>query len=180
MERYLVAGYEGEIGEGGGGWFRPHNDNTTRGTAHRRFAITIALNDDYEGGGLRFPEFGPRVYNAPVGGAVVFSCSLLHEAMPVTAGKRFCLLPFVYDEAAAQLRLENARYFADPEVARNVVASVLDQPVEQVVLPDRTPEPAIAPAIAPATEPAPKSGRATKAPRKARAARSPKTRARAA
>lgn len=122
MERYLVARYDGASG----GWFRPHKDNTTAGTAHRRFAVTISLNDDYEGGGLRFPEFGPRIYRPPVGGAVVFSCSLLHEAVPVTAGERWCLLPFLYDEAAAQVRLDNARRFADPAVARAVVASVLD------------------------------------------------------
>lgn len=124
MERYLVACYESE----GGGWFRPHKDNTTMGTAHRRFAISIALNDDYEGGGVRFPEFGRRIYNAPVGGAVVFSCSLLHEAVPVTSGRRLCLLPFVYDEAAAQVRLNNAAHFADKQLAQDVVASVLNTP----------------------------------------------------
>jgi predicted 2-oxoglutarate/Fe(II)-dependent dioxygenase YbiX len=59
------------------------------------------------GGELRFPEFGPRSYRAPSGGAVVFSCSLLHEVLPVTAGRRFAFLPFLYDEAAAKLRLEN-------------------------------------------------------------------------
>ena len=122
MERYLVACYDGASG----GWFRPHKDNTTAGTAHRRFAVTISLNDDYEGGGLRFPEFGSRIYRVPVGGAVVFSCSLLHEAVPVTAGERWALLPFLYDEVAAQVRLDNARHFADPEVGRAVVASVRD------------------------------------------------------
>ena len=63
-----------------------HRDNTTKGTAHRRFAVTINLNaGEFEGGELRFPEFGPRTYRPPTGGAVVFSCSLLHEAPPVTA-----------------------------------------------------------------------------------------------
>lgn len=122
MERYLVACYESE----GGGWFRPHKDNTTKGTAHRRFAVSIALNDDYEGGGVRFPEFGPRIYNAPTGGAVVFSCSLLHEALPVTAGRRLCLLPFLYDEAAARVRLENAEHLADSQLAQNVRDSVMN------------------------------------------------------
>ena len=124
MERYLVACYPGE----GGGWFRPHKDNTTLGTAHRKFAVSIALNADYEGGGLRFPEFGRKIYHAPAGGAVVFSCSLLHEAMAVTAGRRLCLLPFLYDEAAAQVRLENARHFEDEQLRRDVIASVLDTP----------------------------------------------------
>ena len=101
MERYLVGCYEAADG----GHFRPHRDNTTAGTAHRRFAVTINLNaEDYEGGDLSFPEFGPRRYRAPTGGAVVFSCSLLHMVDPVTAGRRFAFLPFLYDEAAARER----------------------------------------------------------------------------
>ena len=86
------------------GHFRPHRDNTTKGTAHRRFAVTINLNaDEYEGGDLCFPEFGPRTYRAATGGAVVFSCSLLHEARPVTLGKRYAFLPFLYDDEAANI-----------------------------------------------------------------------------
>jgi predicted 2-oxoglutarate/Fe(II)-dependent dioxygenase YbiX len=107
MERYIVACYDAKRG----GHFRAHRDNTTRGTAHRRFAVTINLNaEQYQGGELRFPEFGPHSYRAPSGGAVVFSCSLLHEVLPVTAGRRFAFLPFLYDEAAARLRLESNRH----------------------------------------------------------------------
>jgi predicted 2-oxoglutarate/Fe(II)-dependent dioxygenase YbiX/peroxiredoxin len=106
MERYLIGCYTA-----GAGHFRAHRDNTTAGTAHRRFAVTINLNaEDYEGGDLRFPEFGPRTYRAPTGGAVVFSCSLLHEATPVTKGTRYAFLPFLYDEAAAKLREANNPY----------------------------------------------------------------------
>jgi predicted 2-oxoglutarate/Fe(II)-dependent dioxygenase YbiX len=109
MERYIVACYDAEEG----GYFRPHRDNTTLGTAHRRFACSINLNaEDYQGGDLRFPEFGPRTYRAPTGGAVVFSCSLMHEATPVTAGRRYAFLPFFYDEAAAEIRQANARHLA--------------------------------------------------------------------
>jgi hypothetical protein len=98
LERYIVACYDaGEMAH-----FQPHRDNTTPGTAHRRFAVTINLNDDYDGGDLRFPEFGPHRYRGPVGGAVVFSCALLHEVTPVTRGMRYATLPFLYDEAAIQ------------------------------------------------------------------------------
>jgi len=106
MERYIVACYDG----GTGGHFRAHRDNTTKGTAHRRFAVTLNLNDGFEGGELRFPEFGTRTYRAPPGGAIVFSCAMLHEATPVTSGERFAFLPFLYDEAGAKLREANARF----------------------------------------------------------------------
>jgi predicted 2-oxoglutarate/Fe(II)-dependent dioxygenase YbiX len=107
VERLLVGCYEAETG----GHFRAHRDDTSKGTAHRRFAVTINLNaEDYEGGDLKFPEYGPRTYRAPTGGAVVFSCSLLHQAMPVTKGRRFAFLPFLYDDEGAQLRERNAKY----------------------------------------------------------------------
>jgi len=103
IERYIIACYDSAKG----GHFRAHRDNTTPGTAHRRFAATINLNDDFDGGELWFPEFGPRRYRPPAGGAVVFSCSLLHEAMPVTQGTRYAVLPFLYDDAAARIREAN-------------------------------------------------------------------------
>ncbi|KQW79604.1 2OG-Fe(II) oxygenase [Brevundimonas sp. Root1279] len=111
IERYLVARYDAETG----GFFRPHRDNTTKGTAHRRFAVSINLNSDYVGGDLRFPEFGDRTYRPPPGGACIFSCSVLHEATPVTRGERFAFLPFLYDEDAAKIRDENLQ-FIDPAV----------------------------------------------------------------
>jgi predicted 2-oxoglutarate/Fe(II)-dependent dioxygenase YbiX len=113
IERYIVARYDGAEG----GHFRAHRDNTTPGTAHRRFAVTINLNDDFDGGELWFPEFGPRRYRPPVGGAVVFSCSLLHEATPVRRGVRYATLPFLYDDAAAALREANRHSLVGPEPA---------------------------------------------------------------
>ena len=109
IERYIVAAYDAEPG----GFFHAHRDNTTKGTAHRRFAVTINLNDDYEGGDLRFPEFGPRTYRAPRGGAVVFSCSLLHEATPMIRGRRYATLPFLYDDAAAAMRARNNAFLGE-------------------------------------------------------------------
>jgi predicted 2-oxoglutarate/Fe(II)-dependent dioxygenase YbiX len=41
---------------------------------------------------------------------VVFACALLHEATPVTKGKRYAFLPFLYDEAASKVREENNKY----------------------------------------------------------------------
>ncbi len=38
----------------------------------------------------------------PDGGAVLSSCSLLHEALPVNSGRRFALFSFLGDEAGAE------------------------------------------------------------------------------
>jgi predicted 2-oxoglutarate/Fe(II)-dependent dioxygenase YbiX/peroxiredoxin len=114
VERFLVARYDAEDG----GYFRAHRDNTTPGTAHRRFAVSINLNaEEFEGGDLRFAEFGPKTYRPPTGGAVVFSCSLLHEATPVTKGTRYAFLPFLYDRAAAKIREQNMHTFEPPAEA---------------------------------------------------------------
>ncbi|MFO1015339.1 MAG: 2OG-Fe(II) oxygenase [Caulobacteraceae bacterium] len=107
LERYLIARYDAEEG----GHFQPHRDNTTRGTAHRQFACTINLNAEaYDGGDLRFPEFGSRTYRAPTGGAIVFSCSLLHEVTPMTRGARYAFLPFFFNEDGERLRQQNLRF----------------------------------------------------------------------
>ena len=122
IERYMIACYDSETG----GYFRPHKDNTTLGTAHRRFAVSIGLEaDSYEGGDLRFPEFGPRTYRPETGGAIVFSCSLLHEALPVTRGRRLVVLPFLYDEAAAKIRRENAAHIQDEGLRNSVLESIV-------------------------------------------------------
>jgi peroxiredoxin/predicted 2-oxoglutarate/Fe(II)-dependent dioxygenase YbiX len=101
-EDFRIACYDASKG----GFFRPHRDNTTDATAHRRFAMSLLLNNEYEGGFLRFPEFGRHTYRPEAGGAVIFSCSLLHEATDVTAGRRFVLLSFLYGDAEAKAREE--------------------------------------------------------------------------
>lgn len=85
------------------GHFSLHRDNVSPTTAHFRFAVTVNLNfGDYEGGRLRFPEYGPDLYAPETGGAIVFSCSHLHEATPVTSGSRYALLTFLFGAAEAQ------------------------------------------------------------------------------
>ena len=100
MERLLVACYAAEDG----GRFGPHRDNTVAASAHRRFAVSLNLNDDFEGGGIVFPEYSGRAFRPAAGAALVFSCSLMHAVVPVTRGRRYACLPFLYDEAAAELR----------------------------------------------------------------------------
>ena len=82
-----------------GGFFHAHRDNLSPSTAHRRFALTLNLNEDYDGGHLRFPEYGPHLYRPKAGDAVVFACAHLHEVTRVTQGRRFTLLSFLFGDA---------------------------------------------------------------------------------
>jgi predicted 2-oxoglutarate/Fe(II)-dependent dioxygenase YbiX len=94
FEGFKIACYDAATG----GFFRPHRDNLTPSTAHRVFALTLNLNEGYEGGALRFPEYGNQLYRPDAGAALIFSCAHLHEVRDVTAGRRFVLLSFLYGE----------------------------------------------------------------------------------
>jgi predicted 2-oxoglutarate/Fe(II)-dependent dioxygenase YbiX/peroxiredoxin len=92
FDRFNITCYDAERGD----FFRRHRDNQSPSTVDRKFALTLNLNTgEYEGGELTFPEYGPYRYDPPVGAAILFSCSLLHEALPVTKGRRFTLLNFL-------------------------------------------------------------------------------------
>lgn len=93
-EALRVACYQGHRG----GFSHGHRDNIPP-YLYRRFAMSINLNtEDFEGGELRFLEFGDQRYRPETGTAIVFSSSLLHEAMHVTAGRRFVFLAFLFGE----------------------------------------------------------------------------------
>jgi len=92
LETFKIGCYKAEQS----GFFNVHRDDTSPATKNRKFAMTLNLNTgEYEGGDLRFPEYGPDLYRPPKGGAVLFSCSMLHEVVPVTRGERFVLLTFL-------------------------------------------------------------------------------------
>jgi predicted 2-oxoglutarate/Fe(II)-dependent dioxygenase YbiX len=88
--------------------FGAHRDDVTATTAHRQFAVSVNLNHDFEGGESGFPEFGPRRFKGPIGAAIVFSCSMLHDVSKVTKGRRYAFLTFLFDEAGEQTRLANS------------------------------------------------------------------------
>ena len=91
FDRFVVVCYDSKRGD----YFRVHRDNLSPSTADRAFALTLNLNvEEYTGGELVFPEYGLHKYQPKSGGGIVFSCSLLHEALPVTRGRRFALLTF--------------------------------------------------------------------------------------
>ena len=83
-----------------GGHEMGHRDNTSAATAYRRFALSMSLNDDYEGGGVVFKEFSPRPYRGAAGTALVFSSSLLHEVQETTSGTRYNLISHLFNEQA--------------------------------------------------------------------------------
>ena len=101
VDRILIARYDDT-----GGYFKRHRDNASPHVAFREFAVSLNLNTgEYAGGGLVFPEFNDCEHQPPRGSACVFSASLLHEASPVTKGRRYVLLTFLHGQAAEARRL---------------------------------------------------------------------------
>jgi Rps23 Pro-64 3,4-dihydroxylase Tpa1-like proline 4-hydroxylase/peroxiredoxin len=99
-ELYKIGLYNGE----NQGFFKQHRDNFDAPLGYRRIAATVHLSDNYEGGGLRFPEYDDNIYRPTLGSAVAFSCSTLHEALPVTKGERFVLVCFFHDREGEEYR----------------------------------------------------------------------------
>jgi peroxiredoxin len=111
MDRCIIACYDSEVG----GHFHRHRDNVNAGAQHRRFAVSINLNSGFDGCDLMFPEFGRKTYRPPDGGALVFSCGALHQVTPVTRGKRYAFLAFLYAEEDARKREDNNARLHDGE-----------------------------------------------------------------
>jgi predicted 2-oxoglutarate/Fe(II)-dependent dioxygenase YbiX len=90
FDSHVVLSYSAE----GQHFFAAHRDNGAPTTADRAFAVSLNLNDDFEGGELVFPEYAGVRVSPPAGAAAVFSCSLLHKVGPVTRGRRYVLTTF--------------------------------------------------------------------------------------
>jgi predicted 2-oxoglutarate/Fe(II)-dependent dioxygenase YbiX len=92
FEMLTVLGYDSSRED----FFGPHRDNL-RSNQRRRFALSLNLNDGYEGGELVFPEYAPHKFAPPPGAGAVFSCELLHRALPVKSGRRLVLTTFLIE-----------------------------------------------------------------------------------
>ncbi len=90
FDSHVVLSYSAE----GQHFFAAHRDNGAPTTADRAFAVSLNLNDDFEGGELVFPEYAGVRVSPPAGAAAVFSCALLHKVGPVTRGRRYVLTTF--------------------------------------------------------------------------------------
>lgn len=101
FEGFRVVAYDAELGS----HFAPHRDNLTPSTASRQISLTLNLNDDYEGGELELTEFGERI-RGPAGHALLHSAGLMHEAHPVSSGRRYVLISHLHAGAPPAARTD--------------------------------------------------------------------------
>ena len=81
-ELYKICSYDAETS----GRFHAHRD-TPYPHQHRKFALSLLLNDDYEGGELFLPEYNAKI-KPKANSAVVFPGISSHQVLEVTKGKR--------------------------------------------------------------------------------------------
>lgn len=91
------------------GCFGKHRD-TIDPYLHRRYAMSLMLNDDYEGGGICFPEYCDEVVKVPKYSAVVFPGSLYHQVKAIDKGKRYVIISFLFSDAEARLKPCSERF----------------------------------------------------------------------
>jgi peroxiredoxin len=97
-EDYRIACYDAAES----GALPAHRDDTLPQVRYRLFTASVHLNaGEYEGGYLRFPEYGAHRYDVDPGTAIVWSCSLQHEVTAVTRGRRFILGTHYFSDLAA-------------------------------------------------------------------------------
>lgn len=91
------------------GCFGKHRD-TIDPHLHRRYALTLVLNDDFEGGGISFPEYTDEVVEVPRNWAVVFPGSLYHQVHNIGVGRRYVLISFLFTEDEARIKEGSEQY----------------------------------------------------------------------
>ena len=90
FDSHVVLSYSAE----GQHFFGAHRDNGAPTTADRAFAGRSISTTTSRAASWSSPEYAGVRVSPPAGAAAVFSCSLLHQALPVTRGRRFVLTTF--------------------------------------------------------------------------------------
>jgi PKHD-type hydroxylase len=85
-----------------GGEYQVHVDSAYMGEVRTDLAMTLFLNDDYEGGELQIELPGSQVarVKAPAGHAVVYECWRPHCVTPVTKGERIVAVTWLQSRVA--------------------------------------------------------------------------------
>jgi len=91
-ENYKICSYNAETS----GRFHAHRD-TPYPFQHRRFAMSLLLNDDYEGGEFELPEYNFKI-KPKANSAIVFPGISSHKVNQVTKGSRKVVITFYCSE----------------------------------------------------------------------------------
>ena len=102
-ELYKFCSYDSDKN----GRFHPHRD-TPHPYQHRRYAMSLFLNDDYEGGEFELPEYNLKI-KPKKNSAFVFPGICSHKVNTVTKGSRLTIITFYCSEIEGKTK-DNSMY----------------------------------------------------------------------
>ena len=104
-EDYKICSYDSETS----GRFHAHRD-TPAPYQHRKYAMSLFLNDDYEGGELSLVEYGITI-KPKANTAVIFPGICTHKVNKVTQGSRMVMITFfVNGKSRPQYKMKSNFY----------------------------------------------------------------------
>ena len=109
-ESYKICSYDAETS----GRFHPHRD-TPAPYQHRKYALSLFLNDDYEGGEFVLPEYGLKV-KPKANTAFIFPGINTHQVLPVTKGSRMTIISFFVNGSTKPQYKMKAHYYKDKKI----------------------------------------------------------------
>lgn len=109
-ELYKICSYDAETS----GRFHPHRD-TPEPQQHRKYALSLLLNDDYEGGEFVLPEYGLKV-KPKANTAFIFPGISTHQVLPVTKGSRMTIISFFVNGSIKPRYKMKAHYYKDKKI----------------------------------------------------------------
>lgn len=109
-ETYKITSYDSISS----GRFHAHRD-TPAPYQHRKYAMSLLLNDDYEGGELYFPEYGIKV-KPKANTAVIFPGISTHQVLTVTKGSRMAMITFFVNVNSKEIYKIKSHFFDDKNI----------------------------------------------------------------
>lgn len=109
-ELYKICSYDAETS----GRFHPHRD-TPAPQQYRKYALSLFLNDDYEGGEFVLPEYGLKV-KPKANTAFIFPGISTHQVLPVTKGSRMTIISFFVNGTIRPQYKMKAHYYKDKKI----------------------------------------------------------------
>ena len=91
-ESYKICSYNSETN----GKFHPHRD-TVSPHQHRKYAMSLLLNDDYEGGEFELPEYNLKL-KPKANSVIIFPGICSHKVLEVTKGTRRVIISFLCND----------------------------------------------------------------------------------
>lgn len=109
-ELYKICSYDAEVS----GRFHAHRD-TPSPYQHRKYALSLFLNEDYEGGEFVLPEYGIKI-KPKANTAFIFPGISTHQVLPVTKGSRMTIITFFVNGTLRPHFKMKAHYYKDKKI----------------------------------------------------------------